>query len=52
MTLTVGIYLFNEVEDLGFADPFEVFSIASRVYSVVTRILNKLRFESRVQIVP
>ena len=32
MALTVGIYLFDEVEVLDFAGPFEVFSTASRVY--------------------
>jgi transcriptional regulator GlxA family with amidase domain len=31
MTINVGIYLYNEVEVLDFAGPFEVFSIASRV---------------------
>ena len=31
MTLQVGIYLFNEVEVLDFAGPFEVFSTASRM---------------------
>ena len=30
MTLTVGIYIFDEVEVLDFAGPFEVFSVASR----------------------
>jgi transcriptional regulator GlxA family with amidase domain len=35
MTLTVGIYLFDEVEVLDFAGPFEVFSTASRVYSLL-----------------
>ena len=33
MTLTVGIYLFDEVEVLDFAGPFEVFSTAARVKS-------------------
>ena len=33
MTLTVGIYLFDDVEVLDFAGPFEVFSTASRVQS-------------------
>jgi len=33
MTYTVGIYLFDEVEVLDFAGPFEVFSTASRVRS-------------------
>src|SRR5512143_1660703 len=31
MTLRVGIYVFDEVEVLDFAGPFEVFSTASRV---------------------
>ncbi len=31
MTMNVGIYLYNEVEILDFAGPFEVFSTASRV---------------------
>lgn len=31
MTLAVGIYLFNNVEVLDFAGPFEVFTTASRV---------------------
>lgn len=31
-TLNVGIYLFDDVEVLDFAGPFEVFSVASRVY--------------------
>ena len=31
MTINVGIYLYNEVEVLDFAGPFEVFSTASRV---------------------
>ena len=31
MTRTVGIYLFNEMEVLDFAGPFEVFSTANRV---------------------
>lgn len=35
MTLTVAIYLFDEVEVLDFAGPFEVFSTASRVYSLL-----------------
>jgi len=29
MTINVGIYLYNEVEVLDFAGPFEVFSTAS-----------------------
>jgi transcriptional regulator GlxA family with amidase domain len=31
MTFNVGIYLFNDIEVLDFAGPFEVFSTASRV---------------------
>jgi transcriptional regulator GlxA family with amidase domain len=31
-TITVGIYLFDEVEVLDFSGPFEVFSTASRVF--------------------
>jgi transcriptional regulator GlxA family with amidase domain len=33
MTISVGIYLFDEVEVLDFSGPFEVFSTASRVHS-------------------
>jgi transcriptional regulator GlxA family with amidase domain len=33
MTHTIGIYLFDDVEVLDFAGPFEVFSTASRVHS-------------------
>jgi transcriptional regulator GlxA family with amidase domain len=33
VTLTIGIYLFDEVEVLDFAGPFQVFTTASRVYS-------------------
>lgn len=33
MTQTVGVYLFDEVEVLDFAGPFEVFSTASRVHA-------------------
>jgi transcriptional regulator GlxA family with amidase domain len=32
MTISVGIYLFNNVEVLDFAGPFEVFTTASRVF--------------------
>ena len=35
MTRTVGIYLFDGVEVLDFAGPFEVFSTASRVKSLL-----------------
>ena len=31
--MNVGIFLFDEVEVLDFAGPFEVFSVASRVQS-------------------
>jgi len=33
MTLTVGIYLFDDVEVLDFAGPFQVFTTASRVFA-------------------
>ncbi len=33
MTTSVGIYVFDEVEVLDFAGPYEVFTTASRVYS-------------------
>jgi len=33
MSLTVGLYLFDDVEVLDFAGPFEVFSTASRVHA-------------------
>ncbi|HRV96410.1 MAG TPA: DJ-1/PfpI family protein, partial [Anaerolineae bacterium] len=33
MTHTVGIYLFDQIEVLDFAGPFEVFSTATRVKS-------------------
>lgn len=33
MSFTVGIYLFDEVEVLDFAGPFQVFTTASRVHS-------------------
>jgi len=36
MTMNVGIYLYNEVEVLDFAGPFEVFSTASRVNARVS----------------
>ena len=32
MTVSVGIYVFNEVEVLDFAGPYEVFTTASRVF--------------------
>jgi transcriptional regulator GlxA family with amidase domain len=35
MTRNVGIYIFDEVEVLDFAGPFEVFSVASRVKPVL-----------------
>jgi transcriptional regulator GlxA family with amidase domain len=36
MTINVGIYLYNEIEVLDFAGPFEVFSTASRVNSRIS----------------
>lgn len=42
MTLNVGIYLYNEVEVLDFAGPFEVFSTASRVNARIEPESNKL----------
>ena len=33
MTHTIGIYLYNNVEVLDFAGPFEVFSTAARLRS-------------------
>ena len=33
MSINVGIFLYNEIEVLDFAGPFEVFSTASRVNS-------------------
>jgi transcriptional regulator GlxA family with amidase domain len=40
MTINVGIYIYNDVEVLDFAGPFEVFSTASRV---------KARMDSKLQ---
>lgn len=42
MTYTIGIYLFDEVEVLDFAGPFEVFSTASRVNTRMTPDAPKL----------
>jgi len=42
MTHNVGIYLYNEVEVLDFAGPFEVFSTASRVNARIETESNKL----------
>ena len=42
MTHNVGIYLYNEVEVLDFAGPFEVFSTASRVNARIEPESNKL----------
>ncbi len=42
MTLNIGIYLYNEVEVLDFAGPFEVFSTASRVNTRIDPESNKL----------
>jgi transcriptional regulator GlxA family with amidase domain len=36
MTINVGIFLYNEIEVLDFAGPFEVFSTASRVSSRIS----------------
>ena len=36
MTMNVGIYIYNEVEVLDFAGPFEVFSTAARVKARIT----------------
>ena len=33
MTQTIGIYIYNEIEVLDFAGPFEVFSVANRVHA-------------------
>ena len=37
MSVNVGIFLYNEIEVLDFAGPFEVFSTASRVNSRLTK---------------
>jgi transcriptional regulator GlxA family with amidase domain len=42
MTINVGIYIYNEVEVLDFAGPFEVFSTASRVKALINADLPKL----------
>ena len=42
MTINVGIYLYNEVEVLDFAGPFEVFSTASRVNARISPGSDKL----------
>lgn len=42
MSYTIGIYLFDDVEVLDFAGPFEVFSTASRVASPETPQAGKL----------
>lgn len=65
MTLSVGIYLFDDVEVLDFAGPFEVFSTASRVarrrhpdddppFSVATvaRRLRPVRARAGLKILP
>jgi transcriptional regulator GlxA family with amidase domain len=41
MSLNIAIYLYDEVEVLDFAGPFEVFSTASRVRSRITPDLTK-----------
>jgi transcriptional regulator GlxA family with amidase domain len=42
MTINVGIYIYNEIEVLDFAGPFEVFSTASRVKARINADLPKL----------
>lgn len=42
MTINVGIYLYNEIEVLDFAGPFEVFSTASRVNARLSPESNSL----------
>jgi transcriptional regulator GlxA family with amidase domain len=42
MAINVGIYIYNEVEVLDFAGPFEVFSTASRVNARLTPGSDKL----------
>jgi len=42
MAINVGIYLYNKVEVLDFAGPFEVFSTSSRVNSRIEPESNKL----------
>lgn len=42
MTLSVGIYLFDEIEILDFAGPYEVFNTASRVKQKLTPELPRL----------
>lgn len=42
MTINVGIYIYNEVEVLDFAGPFEVFSTASKVKALINADLPKL----------
>ena len=37
MSINVGIFLYNEIEVLDFAGPFEVFSTASRVNSRISK---------------
>jgi transcriptional regulator GlxA family with amidase domain len=42
MTKTIGIYIFDDVEVLDFAGPFEVFSTAARVQARLTPDAPKL----------
>jgi len=42
MTMNIGIFLYNEVEVLDFAGPFEVFSTASRVNARISPESNDL----------
>lgn len=45
MPLSVGIYLFDNVEVLDFAGPYEVFTTASRVASKLNPLLSDVPFE-------
>lgn len=45
MALKVGIYIFDNVEVLDFAGPYEVFTTASRVFHKMTSSLENLPFE-------
>ena len=44
MPLSVGIYLFDNVEVLDFAGPYEVFTTASRVARKLNPLLSDLPF--------
>jgi len=45
MSLKVGIYIFDNVEVLDFAGPYEVFTTASRIFHKMTSSLENLPFE-------